>query len=272
MSLYDFFYTYYTQRRKHIRKRHLAGAASPGCRFFGCGDTVLCDNFCHTPTKIVTWPLLAQSAESCRMGVLDYLRFRPQRVTPTSPRRAAQPGEASAAGDALDYLAGRTPAEKKGAHADAARSAAPRYDARGVWMAPEGKRVTPKRAETILRHYTGNGEELLVWMLLLARGEIGEPRRFVFDDGRPDEIRFDGPPPSLQLMADAAKWCADRVFGKAPETIVQITKSMDAEPVDLQSPLDGAAEGARRNPARTGAFEPRDVTPVKSVKQEDETP
>ena len=85
-----------------------------------------------------------------------------------------------------------------------------RYESDGRWKRPKGIRAT--QASGILRHYTGDGEEILVWMLLLARGQLGAPVRYVYEDGA-SEIRFDGPPPSLELQAEAARWCADRIWG-----------------------------------------------------------
>jgi hypothetical protein len=161
------------------------------------------------------------------MGVLDHLKPRPPGVKPEPSAPAIPDRHIALAPGTGDVLVDRLLE-----HNAAPLELLKRYDADGRWNPPKGYRGASKRASAILGHYTGDGEELLVWMLLLARGELGAPRRYVYPDGK-SEVRFDGPPPGLELMADAAKWCADRIYGKAPETVVSVTKSLDASTIDL---------------------------------------
>src|ERR1700722_8749341 len=126
------------------------------------------------------------------MGVLDHLK---------PPTRGRPPGSQPKLGAPViqDRREGKMPPQpgdfllERGAPVELLR----RYESDGRWKRPKGIRAT--QASGILRHYTGDGEEILVWMLLLARGQLGAPVRYVYEDGA-SEIRFDGPPPSLELQ------------------------------------------------------------------------
>jgi|SRR5579859_698509 len=163
------------------------------------------------------------------MGVLDHLK--PPRVASTPPKTAPALPDRHAG---VPPKTGDTLLDRQVATIAAPLELLTKHDAEGVWKPPTGYRGGNRRAAAILGHYTGDGEELLVWMLLLARGQIGAPRRYVYSDGS-SEIKFDGPPPDLQIMADATKWCADRIFGKAPETVLSVTKNLDAHEINLDA-------------------------------------
>ena len=67
----------------------------------------------------------------------------------------------------------------------------------------------------------------------VMRGELGAPRRVRYEDGR-EEIRFDGELPTLDQMAAARQWLADRGWGRAPEIVRMETRNLTEAHVDLR--------------------------------------